>query len=241
MRNAHALRISFIQSSMMQNEELNITPIAYIRNGFIDKFGVPRQTIRDSHIESRIVFTPAYRAAEALRGIEGYSHLWLLWGFHNNRRKAWSPTVRPPRLGGNRRVGVFATRSPIRPNPIGLTAVRLLRVEKTAEGCVLVVAGADMQDGTPIYDIKPYIVYADAIPNACSGFVDEVDFPTLAVEWRELHTAVPRTEWEEILRQDPRPAYQDDPQRLYHITYKGEEISFRVENNRLTVCSVDRA
>lgn len=226
-------------SSVVKMNDLTISPIAYIRNGFADKFGIPRQTIRESRIESRIVFTETFRVAEALRGIEGYSHLWLLWGFHNNRRAEWSPTVRPPRLGGNRRVGVFATRSPIRPNPIGLTAVRLLRVEKTGEGMVLVVAGADMQDGTPIYDIKPYIAYADAIPNARSGFVDEVDFPTLEVEWGSINPSVSRNEWEEILRQDPRPAYQNDSERMYHITYKGEEIGFCVDGSRLIVCTVN--
>ncbi len=218
--------------------EMNITPVAYVRNGFADKFGIPRQPVSGSRIESHIVFTEPYRVPEALRGIEGYSHLWLLWGFHNNRRAAWSPTVRPPRLGGNKRVGVFATRSPIRPNPIGLTAVRLLRVEKTDEGMVLVVTGADMQDGTPVYDIKPYVAYADAIPDARCGFVDEVEFPTLEVVWQHENLRVPREEWEEILRQDPRPAYQDDPERVYHITYQGEEVSFRVEGRQLVVLSV---
>jgi len=218
------------------DNELNITPIACIRNGFTDKFGVPRQPVHESLIESRIVFTEPYRVPEALRGIEGYSHLWLLWGFHNNRRTQWSPTVRPPRLGGNKRVGVFATRSPIRPNPIGLTVVRLLRVEKGREGLELVVSGADMQDGTPVYDIKPYVAYADAVPDARCGFVDEVDFPVLEVVWSEdIRSSVPRAEWEEILRQDPRPAYQDDPSRIYHITYRNEELAFRVDGNRLTV------
>ncbi|MCR4663781.1 MAG: tRNA (N6-threonylcarbamoyladenosine(37)-N6)-methyltransferase TrmO [Paludibacteraceae bacterium] len=227
--------------------------IAYARNGFADKFGIPRQPLRDSIIETKIVFTEEYRVAEALRGIEGFSHLWLLWGFNNNNRKEWSPTVRPPRLGGNRRVGVFATRSPIRPNPIGLTAVRLLEVRKTDEGQVLIVAGADLQDGTPIYDIKPYIAYSDAIPDAKCGFVDEVDFPMLDVVWgndaRNNHDSmgiqnnrgyslVSREEWEDILRQDPRPAYQDDPNRIYHITYKNEELSFRVEGKKLIVTEV---
>ncbi len=223
-------------------------PIAYAHNGFADKFGVPRQSISDSVIETRIVFEPAFRIREALRGIEGFSHLWLLWGFHENHRKQWSPTVRPPRLGGNRRVGVFATRSPIRPNPIGLTAVRLLRVEDTPQtGCILVVAGADVKDGTPIYDIKPYIAYADAHPDAKSGFVDEVPFPTLQVEGlkQTIREQYPSADdkphimaWEEILRQDPRPAYQDDPNRVYHITFNGEELTFRVEGNRLIVLSI---
>ena len=220
------------------NNELDISPVAYIRNGFSDKFGVPRQPVRDSRIESRIVFTEPYRVQEALRGIEGYSHLWLLWGFHNNRRQQWSPTVRPPRLGGNRRVGVFATRSPVRPNPIGLTVVRLLRVEKTRDGLTLVVSGADMQDGTPVYDIKPYIAYADAIPDARCGFVDEVDFPALEVVWQAECLTVPRVQWEEILRQDPRPAYQDNPDRIYHIAFSNEDLAFRVEGDRLTVLSV---
>lgn len=231
---ATALRVSF--SCTPVNHELNITPVAYIRNGFTDKFGIPRQPLRDSRIESRIVFCEPFRVPEALRGIEGYSHLWLLWGFHNNRRTQWSPTVRPPRLGGNQRVGVFATRSPVRPNPIGLTVIRLLRVEKGREGYELIISGADMQDGTPVYDIKPYIAYADAVPDARCGFVDEVEFPLLEVVWPDdIRSSVSRDEWEEILRQDPRPAYQDDPDRVYHIAYKGEELAFRVMGNKLLV------
>lgn len=222
---------------------MQLIPIAYARNGFSDKFGIPRQRVDGSHIETRIVFCEAYRMPEALRGIEGYSHLWLLWGFSANRRKEWSPTVRPPRLGGNRRVGVFATRSPIRPNPIGLTAVPLLRIEHTHDGDVLVVGGADLLDGTPIYDIKPYIAYTDAIADTKNGFVDEVDFPTLTVEGLKQHLLPPTThhnpakyeEWEELLRQDPRPQYQHNPDRKYHIVYNGEELTFHVEHNRLIV------
>ncbi len=213
----------------------SITVIARAGNGFSDKFGIPRQPIQNSALETRIVFEPEYRNPDMLRGIEGFSHLWLLWGFSANKT-TWSPTVRPPRLGGNKRVGVLATRSPYRPNPIGLSAVQLLRVENTKEGLVLVVTGADLLDGTPIYDIKPYVRYADSHPEAVSGFVDEVDFPKLQVTGlnegeRELR---------EILEQDPRPAYQNDPERIYKLDYKGRTVSFRVEDSTLIVVEIKR-
>ena len=220
-----------------------MTPIAYAHNGFTDKFGIPRQPREDSVIETRIVFEPAFRIDEALRGIEGFSHLWLLWGFSANKKTDWSPTVRPPRLGGNVRVGVFATRSPIRPNPIGLSSVRLKRVEKTSEGLVLVVTGADVLDGTPIYDIKPYIAYSDSHPNAQNGFTDTTPFPTLQIVGLQEHLkhhkhAVTEAEWREILEPNPRPAYQDDPDRVYRLDYKGETISFRIDAQTLFVESI---
>ena len=225
---------------------MQLIPIAYARNGYSEKFGVPRQRVDDSRIETRIVFCPAYRVPEALRGIEGYSHLWLLWGFHANRRSEWSPTVRPPRLGGNKRMGVFATRSPIRPNPIGMTAVPLLRVEHSREGDVLVVSGADLLDGTPIYDIKPYLPYTDALPDARGGFTDETPFPTLRVigllehllpcnKAIGSHQSVTYAQWEEILRQNPRPQYQQSPDRQYHIVFNDEELTFRIEGDNLIV------
>ena len=223
-----------------------MSPIAYAHNGFTDKFGIPRQPKDGSVIETRIVFEPLYRNDDALRGIEGFSHLWLIWGFSANKKTEWSPTVRPPRLGGNVRVGVFATRSPIRPNPIGLSSVRLLRLEKTAaEGTVLVVTGADVLDGTPIYDIKPYIAYSDSHPEARNGFTDTTDFPTLQVEGLAEHVlkgpqAVSEAEWKEILEPNPRPAYQQDPERVYKLDYKGERVSFRIDGSQLFVLQIER-
>ena len=237
----------------MNTVELQI--IAHAHNGFADKFGIPRQPQSLSHIETRIVFTPPFRVREALRGIEGFSHLWLIWGFSANEEKgnassagdtfsrSWSPTVRPPRLGGNKRMGVFATRSPFRPNPIGLSSVRLLRVEENdGEGMVLVVAGADLMDGTPIYDIKPYLSYSDAHPEACNGFAEETKNYRLQVIWS--NDALPqisdsqRTALEEILSQDPRPAYQHDPLREYKLDYDGMRVVFSVEEATLFVRSI---
>ena len=239
----------------MNTVELQI--IAHAHNGFADKFGIPRQPQSLSHIETRIVFTPPFRVREALRGIEGFSHLWLIWGFSANAEKgnvssagdtisrAWSPTVRPPRLGGNRRMGVFATRSPFRPNPIGLSSVRLLRVEENdGEGMVLVVAGADLMDGTPIYDIKPYLSYSDAHPEACNGFAEETKNYRLQVIWsndalQEISESQ-RTALEEILSQDPRPAYQHDPLREYKLDYDGMRVVFRVSEECLIVKHIER-
>lgn len=217
--------------------------IARARNGFKEKFGIPRQSREDSVLITRIVFEPAYRVREALRGIEGFSHLWLLWGFSANKgsQEEWRPTVRPPRLGGNQRMGVFATRSPYRPNPIGLTSVKLLGIEDTAEGPVLVVSGADLLDGTPIYDIKPYVRYSDSHPDAESGFVDECEARCLTVVWeveRNLKARLKPTtlaSLEEILRQDPRPAYQTDPDRIYGLQYAEAEVHFQVKDEVLTV------
>ena len=225
---------------------MQLQVIAHAHNGFSQKFGIPRQSREDSVIETRIVFTPDYRVREALRGIEEFSHLWLLWGFHEAVRRVddeadissldWSPTVRPPRLGGNKRVGVFATRSPFRPNSIGLTSVKLLRVEETKDlGVMLVVSGADVLDGTPIYDIKPYIAFSDSHPEAKSGFAEltqdyrlqvRIDDVLLA---QNLRKGCPWDAISEILSQDPRPAYQSDPERVYHLDYDGWELDFVVD------------
>ncbi len=203
-------------------------PVAHIRTPYAEKFGVPRQGNLAPSVESFIEFTPAYRNPDCLRGIEQFSHLWLIWGFDRHGGE-WSPTVRPPRLGGNVRLGVFATRSPFRPNGLGLSVVRLLGVE--ADGS-LRVSGADMVNGTPVYDVKPYIPYADSLPEATSGFT-ETPWEPLAVQWDcSLPSAQPagwRAALEETLAQDPRPAYHHDPQRVYHLTFLPCEVSFRVE------------
>ncbi|MBO7101209.1 MAG: tRNA (N6-threonylcarbamoyladenosine(37)-N6)-methyltransferase TrmO [Bacteroidales bacterium] len=213
--------------------------IAHIETPFKEKFGVPRQAGLVDY-EARVVFEPEYRVAEAVRGLEEFDYVWLIWRFHLAERGEWSPTVRPPRLGGNKRVGVFATRSPFRPNPIGLSCVRLLRVE---QGPVLVVAGADLVDGTPIYDIKPYIAYADAHPDARSGFADEAPKATLeVVDDHGLLLQLPadsRQALEQTLRQDPRPRYQHDPQRVYAIPFDRWEVRFRVTDDQLEVVGVN--
>lgn len=223
--------------------------IAHIRNVFPTKFGLPRQSGLVPELISTIVFEPEFRVPEALRGIESYSHLWLIWEFHQAVREgesqAWKPTVRPPRLGGNTRMGVFATRSPFRPNPLGLTVVKLLAVEDTAEGKVLVVSGADMMDGTPIYDIKPYLPHADCHPEAVGGFADAHVDDHVDVVFPEEHLRrVPENLRETligVLSQDPRPAYQKDPDRVYGFAYADMEVRFTVANGVLTVCSVEKA
>lgn len=208
-------------------------PIAHIRSPYAEKFGVPRQGNLAPHVISEIIFEPPYRNPECVRGLEAFSHLWLIWKFHHNG-ETWHPTVRPPRLGGNTRLGVFATRSPFRPNGLGLSVVKLLSVEP---GPVLRVSGADMVDGSPIYDIKPYVPYADSIPEAAGGFTS-VARPLLLVEWQTARPDEP-AEWvaalEETLAQDPRPAYQDDAQRVYHLLFLPWEISFRVENGKACI------
>lgn len=212
-------------------------PIAYIHSPYAEKFGVPRQGNLAPHVVSEIVFEPAYRNEDCVRGLDGFSHLWLIWQFHCNGSE-WHPTVRPPRLGGNTRLGVFATRSPFRPNGLGLSAVRLLSVEP---GPVLRVSGADMVDGTPIFDIKPYIPYSDAIAEASGGFT--------AAPWEPLRVQLPSempagatADWvaalQETLAQDPRPAYQQDAQRMYHLILKPFEVHFRVEDNCAIVTSI---
>ena len=215
--------------------------IAHIHNDFNGKFGVPRQSGLVAGLEASIVFTPEYRNAEALRGLEGFSHIWLLWDFSLAHTDKWSPTVRPPRLGGNKRMGVFATRSPFRPNPIGLTSVRLLRVEETAEdGVILVVSGADLLNGTPIYDIKPYLSFSDSHPDAQCGFAQATQDYRLEVHIDDkllaavLQQGCPWQAIHEILSQDPRPAYQHDPERIYHLDYADWAIDFKVDN--ATVC-----
>ncbi len=218
--------------------------IARIHNDFKEKFGIPRQSGLSGGLESRIVFEPEYRNPEALRGIEGYSHLWLIWEFSEAKRETWSPTVRPPRLGGNKRVGVFATRSPYRPNPIGLSSVKLERIEQTRDdGTVLIVRGADLLDGTPIYDIKPYLAYSDSHPDAIGGFADPVRNYALKVDFcKELLSKVHISKQKaliEILEQDPRPSYQNDPQREYGMRFADYEIFFKVDGDRLTVVRVE--
>lgn len=216
---------------------MNIQPIAYAHNGFTDKFGIPRQVREHTLLRTRIVFCPPYRNDDILRGIESFSHLWLIWGFHSVPDSPAKATVRPPRLGGNTRVGVFATRSPFRPNPIGLTSVRLIAVEHTpGEGSVLIVEGADMQDGTPIYDIKPYIGYTDCHNDTRDGFVDTTPRRLLPVVWPEaIPAGCPADELQEILEQDPRPAYHNDPERIYGFDYAGWSIHFRVDEGKVIV------
>lgn len=220
--------------------------IAHIHNDFMGKFGVPRQSGLVMEVCSTVVFTPAYRVVEALRGLESWSHLWLVWQFHQALREGWSPTVRPPRLGGNERVGVFATRSPFRPNSIGLSCVKLVEVRETpSHGKVLVVAGADLMDGTPILDIKPYVPYADCHPEATGGFTDTAQKRTVQVSCPpQLLQKLPEGSRESllgVLRQDPRPAYQDDPERVYGFGFAGHEIRFSVAGGVLTVLAVEKA
>lgn len=217
--------------------------IAHIKTDFPTKFGIPRQSSLADELMGEIIFEPKYRQPEAFRGMEDFSHLWLLWEFSEAKREHWSATVKPPRLGGKMRMGVFATRSPFRPNPIGLSCVRLveLRYDET-DGPVLVVAGVDLMDGTPIYDIKPYLPYVDAHPEAHGGFGDRVKDYTLNVEFQEkLLVRLPeekRAGAIAFLRQDPRPAVQNDPQKIYKIAYAGYDIHFVVQEDRLTVTDV---
>lgn len=217
--------------------------IAHIRTDFPTKFGLPRQSGLVDALEGTIVFTPKYRDPNALRGIEGYSHLWLIWKFSEAVREGWSPTVRPPRLGGNKAMGVFATRSPFRPNPIGLSCVRLESVDYDApEGPILHVRGADLMDGTPIYDVKPYLPYVDSHPEATGGFAHEVKDYALEVAFPEpLLSQIPapkRAALIEILAQDPRPGYKRADSRPFGLTYAGFNVRFKVEGGRLEVTGV---
>lgn len=217
--------------------------IAHISTAFGSKFGVPRQAGLVEQLPGRIIFTEKYRNPDALRGIEGFSHLWLLWSFSEVKTTEWSPTVRPPRLGGNARMGVFATRSPYRPNPIGLSCVKLERVEwDSPDGAVLHILGADLMDGTPIYDIKPYLPYCDSHPEAVGGFTDPIKDQPLAVEFpEELLENVPENLREGltgVLSADPRPRYQNDPERTYGMEFGGFNIRFRVENGTVYVTDV---
>ena len=217
--------------------------IAHIRTDFPTKFGIPRQSGLADALTGRVEFEPAYRNPDALRGLEGFSHIWLLWDFSEAHRETWSATVRPPRLGGNTRMGVFATRSPFRPNPIGLSCVRLERIEwDTPKGPVLVVRGADLMDHTPIWDIKPYLPQADCHPEASGGFAAEVLRPPLRVMFPDaLLARLPEPLREaavQVLAQDPRPSYQDDPARVYGLSFGGADIRFTVEGDTLTVVEV---
>ncbi len=226
-------------------EQLTMHIIANIHSDFPTKFGIPRQSGLVEELTAQIVFTPDYRAPEAVRGLEDFSHIWLIWQFSKAVRENWSPTVRPPRLGGNTRMGVFATRSPFRPNAIGLSCVRLLKVEpNTPEGPVLTVAGADLMDGTPILDIKPYIPYADCQMEATGGFTDTAGEFLLKVEFPpELLSMVPEDRREAligVLRHDPRPSYQRKPERVYGMEFAGWNIRFRVAEDVLTVVEVEK-
>ena len=219
-------------------------PVAHIESDFTTKFGIPRQAGLVSELTATVVFEPKYRDPEALRGIEGFSHLWLIWEFSEAKRQTWSPTVRPPRLGGNTRLGVFATRSPFRPNPIGLSCVKLVGVEQHPEfGPVIRVAGADLLNGTPIYDIKPYLPYADCKPDAIGGFASAPKEADLSVhipeEFVEKIPAEKRAAVIGVLAQDPRPSYQDDPERVYGMSFGGMEIKFKVDGEELTVCGLE--
>lgn len=219
--------------------------IARIHTDFATKFGVPRQSGLVPELRSSIVFEPQFRNPDALRGIEDFSHIWLIWHFSEADRESWSPTVRPPRLGGNRRLGVFATRSPFRPNSLALSCVKLESVELSrTNGPVLHVSGADLMDGTPIFDIKPYIPYADCRPEASGGFTDEVERRCLTVVIPDgLRTALPPEKLASltgVLENDPRPSYQDDPERVYGFGFAGAEVRFRVSGEVLTVVSIEK-
>lgn len=223
---------------------MELKRIAVIYTDFPDKFGIPRQSGLTG-AKGRIVFEEEYRLEEAVRGLEAFSHLWLLWGFSKVKKEKFRPTVRPPRLGGNKRIGVFATRSPFRPNPIGLSCVRLTAVQKhSEEGPVLYVEGVDILDGTPIYDIKPYLPYVDSHPNASGGFAQQrKDYALEVAIPEELEEKIPeehRRVVHEILAQDPRPSYQKDPDRVYGMSYAGLEIKFRVDEGQLEVLGIEK-
>ena len=218
--------------------------IARIHTDFKTKFGIPRQSGVVEELRGEIVFEPEFRSAEAVRGMEDWSHIWLLWQFSENLRSDWSPTVRPPRLGGNTHVGVFATRSPFRPNSIGLSCVKLERVEIDAErGPVIYVSGADLMDGTPIFDIKPYLPYADCHPEAIGGFTDKTEFKTLNVEIpKNVQSSIPADKLNAlkgVLENDPRPHYHNDADRIYGFEFAGFEIHFKVCDNNLIVTEID--
>ena len=224
--------------------DVNIQVIARMHSDFTSKFGIPRQSGLVEELRSTIVFEPEYRNADALRGIEDFSHLWIIWQFSEAVRQGWSPTVRPPRLGGNTRMGVFATRSPFRPNNLGLSCVKLLGVEHTSEhGTVLHVGGADLMDGTPIFDIKPYIPYADCQTGATGGFTDTAGDFLLQVEFpADLLRKLPEEKREaaiQVLSHDPRPSYQRKPDRIYGLTFAGFDLRFQVKEDVLTVVEVD--
>lgn len=224
---------------------MEIKPIAFIKTEFPEKFGIPRQSGLAKDLRGRIIFEPQFRNPDALRGLEGFSHIWLIWEFSANRTtREWQPTVRPPRLGGNTHLGVFATRSPFRPNPLGLSCVEIDRIDLlTDEGPVITVKGADLMDGTPIYDIKPYIRYADSRQQALCGYVDSLEERSLKVVFpSELSSRIEDTSvipsLVETLRLDPRPSYHDDPERVYGLSFARLNVKFRVNGEVLTVVDV---
>lgn len=228
-----------------KRENMHITPIAHFRSAFPAKFGIPRQSGIVKGLRGTIVFEPQYRNDDALRGLEEFDYLWIMWGFSANRemQREWSPTVRPPLLGGNKRIGVFATRSPYRPNALGLSSVKIERIAKDKEhGLVIEVLGADIMDGTPIYDIKPYLAYCDAHPDARSGFVDEHRWEELEVIFPDdLKALVPDEDIApliDVLRIDPRPQYHCDEEKCYGMPYKNMNIHFKVNKNVLTVINI---
>jgi len=225
---------------------MELQVIARVRSPFDSKFGVPRQSGLVPALRSELVFEPDYRSRDSLRGLEGFSHLWLIWGFSENADRGWSPTVRPPRLGGNARVGVFASRSPFRPNPLGLSCVRLEEVRwEDPRGPVLILGGADLTDGTPVYDIKPYLAYADSVPDATGGFTGGEKPPAKPVFCpEEVRASLPAETWEAlagVLACDPRPHYHDDPERVYGFVFAGREVSFTVGEAGVRVLSVSKA
>ena len=227
------------------NEAMTLKVIAHIRTAFPTKFGIPRQSGLVDSLRGEIIFTPEYRSADAVRGLEDFSHIWLVWQYSGAVRDTWSPTVRPPRLGGNTRMGVFATRSPFRPNPLGLSSVKLEGIEMWPEvGPVLLVRGADLMDGTPIYDIKPYIPYADCHPDAAAGFTAQTQFHHVEVVCpEEVWAQVPAAERDGlrgVLENDPRPSYQHDPERVYGMEFAGLEVHFKVDGDTLTVTDISR-
>lgn len=222
---------------------VEIRPIAHIRSDFASKFGIPRQSGLAPALKAEVVFEPDFAIREAVRGLSDFSHIWLIWGFSENQRDSWSPTVRPPRLGGNTRMGVFATRSPFRPNGLGLSSVRLSSVEYTSHGVpILHITGADLMDGTPVYDIKPYLITTDCHPDANTGFVHPDEFVPLQVEipdtLSQMMTDNERESLLQILSQDPRPAYQDQPERIYGFPFSRYEIKFFVKEDVLHVTEI---
>lgn len=224
------------------NDVHNMKIIAHIHTDFPEKFGIPRQSNLIEELKGTIVFEPEYRSPDAVKGLEGFNYIWLLWQFQGTGRSNWSATVTPPRLGGKKHVGVFATRSPFRPNPIGLSSVKLERIEHGEKGPVLHVAGVDLRDGTPIYDIKPYLSYADCHPDAREGFAHDVKDYELKVDFpEELLNTYPvekRQAIVEVLKQDPRPSYHNDPERKYGVSFAGFDVHFTVDGNLLTVFEV---
>ncbi len=223
-------------------KKFEIEPIAYIKNGFDSKFGIPRQSGILNEMLSYIVFEPKYRSPEAVRGLAEFSHLWLIWQFSESVRNEFSPTVRPPRLGGNKRVGVFASRSPFRPNSLGLSSVELKEILHTDEGEVLVVSGADLMNGTPIFDIKPYVKYSDSHPNALCSYADEHQNYSLSVEMAEEFCSAAGEHTnaiKKILSNDPRPSYQSDPERVYTLDYSGLSVSFKAIDGRVIVTNIE--